>query len=139
MEHITYGTLQMGEEILRTLAEQTRLRLVRLLLASGESCVCELIDALQLPQYAVSRHLSALKRAGIVTERRDGSWRHYSVNFKPNSFLGKLLSLIETGLNEESLEGDLARFRQRLALRVDGKCIVGIVNKCSCSNTNCSC
>jgi len=62
--------------VLEALADPVRLRLVRLLLR-GEACVCELVDALQLPQYAVSRHLRHLRAVGLVEARREGRWMHY--------------------------------------------------------------
>ena len=54
-------------ESIQVLGEPTRLRLLNLLAQTGEVCVCELVDALQLPQYNVSRHLSVLARAGWVS------------------------------------------------------------------------
>lgn len=125
MEHITYESLKRAEVIFRALADQTRIRIVRLLFVGGESTVCELVDALQLPQYSVSRHLSILRHANIVNERREGAWRYYSTPFKPESFAGKLLTTIESNISEEQLETDLILYEKRLALRVDGKCVVG--------------
>ena len=60
----------------KVLGDETRLRLLALL-ARGEVCVCELHGSLRLPQPTVSRHLAALRRAGLVAARRDGIWMHY--------------------------------------------------------------
>jgi ArsR family transcriptional regulator, arsenate/arsenite/antimonite-responsive transcriptional repressor len=68
--------LEKLTKALEALADPVRLRLMRLLLR-GEACVCELVDALQLPQYAVSRHLRLLRAAGLVEARREGRWMHY--------------------------------------------------------------
>lgn len=125
MEHITYSSLKRAEVIFRALADQTRIRIVRLLLVGGESTVGELVDALRVPQYSVSRHLSILRHANIVNERREGAWRYYSTQAKSESFIGKLLAIIECDLSEEQLETDLILYKKRLALRVDGKCVVG--------------
>ena len=125
MEHIAYESIKRYEEIFRALADQTRLRIVRLLFVGGESTVCELVDALRVPQYSVSRHLSILRHAKIVGERREGAWRYYSILSKSESFTGKLLALIESYLSKELLETDLVLFKKRLALRIDGKCVVG--------------
>ena len=62
---------------LKACADQTRLRLINLLAAEGEVCVCHLVDALNTNQPKVSRHLAYLKRAGLVTDRKDGLWVHY--------------------------------------------------------------
>lgn len=61
------------------LGDATRVRLLGLL-AGGERCVCELIDEVRAPQPTVSRHLAHLKRAGLVRDRRNGKWRHYSLH-----------------------------------------------------------
>ena len=71
----------------RALAEETRLKLIKQL-ASGEKCVCQLFRALDLPQPKVSRHLAYLKKAGLVKNRKEGLWQHYSLNTKLIAKLG---------------------------------------------------
>jgi ArsR family transcriptional regulator len=66
------------EEILKALADKTRLRVLALL-GNNEVCVCHIHDSLGLPQPAVSRHLAYLRRSGLVDVRRDGVWMHYRV------------------------------------------------------------
>ena len=58
-------------EIGQALAHPTRLRILRLL-AKGELCGCEIVPEFELDQSGVSRHLTALKRAGLIRSRRDG-------------------------------------------------------------------
>ena len=81
-------------KIFRALSEETRLKLIRLL-SSGERCVCELFQALDLPQPKVSRHLAYLRKVGLVRNRKQGLWQHYSLNLKliEGLSLGKSLSL----------------------------------------------
>jgi len=62
----------------RALADETRLRIVMLLL-HGELCVCDLMAILDAPQSKLSRHLAYLKHSGIVGGRREGVWMHYSL------------------------------------------------------------
>lgn len=64
---------------LRALGDDTRLRILAQL-AGGERCVCELTDALDAGQSLLSFHLKTLRDAGLVTDRRDGRWVHYSLN-----------------------------------------------------------
>ena len=64
--------------IFKSLEDETRLRIMALLLDSEELCVCDFIAVLQLPQSTVSRHLSNLKNAGWLNDRRQGVWIHYS-------------------------------------------------------------
>jgi ArsR family transcriptional regulator len=60
----------------KALGDETRLRIVALL-SHGELCVCHLEEALRLSQPSVSRHLGTLRTAGVVENRRDGSWVYY--------------------------------------------------------------
>src|SRR2546423_10432240 len=60
------------------LADRTRLRLLNLL-RDGEVCVCFFAGALGTNNPKISRHLAYLKRAGLVSSRRDGKWMHYSL------------------------------------------------------------
>src|SRR5215468_6711032 len=60
------------------LADRTRLRLLNLM-SDGEVCVCFFADTLGTNNPKISRHLSYLKRAGLVKGRRDGKWIHYSI------------------------------------------------------------
>ena len=58
-------------EIGQALGHPTRLQILRLL-AKGELCGCEIVPEFELDQSGISRHLSALKRAGLICSRRDG-------------------------------------------------------------------
>ena len=72
---------QLGqlERLFKALADATRLRILRLLMA-GEVCVCNIHDALKIPQAKASRHLAYLRRVGLVTTRREGLWVYYSLS-----------------------------------------------------------
>lgn len=66
---------------LKALSDETRLRILALL-AVGEACVCDIVEVLGTPQNLVSHHLSVLRRAGLVRDRRDeadGRWVYYSI------------------------------------------------------------
>ncbi|HWP96945.1 MAG TPA: metalloregulator ArsR/SmtB family transcription factor [Syntrophomonadaceae bacterium] len=133
MEHINYESLKTSEEILRTLADQTRIRIVRLLLTGGESCVCELVDSLDLPQYSVSRHLTALKRVEVIQERRHGKWKYYQVHDQASRLIIKVLDAIIHDVTDDLLENDMSRYMRRVSCRVDGKCVAV---KCCCGAPN---
>jgi ArsR family transcriptional regulator, arsenate/arsenite/antimonite-responsive transcriptional repressor len=64
----------------KSLEDETRLRILALLLEADELCVCDLVAVLQLPQSTVSRQLSTLKGAGWLKDRREGLWIYYSLN-----------------------------------------------------------
>jgi ArsR family transcriptional regulator len=62
------------------LADETRLRSVLLIYAEQELCVCELVHALGTIQPKVSRHLAALREAGVLVDRREGQWIYYRLS-----------------------------------------------------------
>jgi ArsR family transcriptional regulator len=64
------------DRMFRAFSDRTRLRILHLLLP-GERCVCDLVRVLELPQPKISRHLAYLRKAGLVTARREGLWMHY--------------------------------------------------------------
>ena len=64
------------EQLFKALADETRLRILGLLL-TGEVCVCHIHESLRISQPKASRHLAYLRRAGLVETRRDGLWIHY--------------------------------------------------------------
>jgi len=72
-------TIDQAVESLKFLSDRNRLRILTAL-AHAETCVCDLIDALNLPQPLVSYHLGKLKRAGLVRSRRDAQWIYYSLD-----------------------------------------------------------
>ncbi len=67
--------------IFKALSDETRLRIIKLL-EEGELCVCDIVAALDAVQPKVSFHLSALKEAGLIKDRKQGKWIHYSLNEK---------------------------------------------------------
>ena len=115
------------EEVFQALADRTRIRIMRLLEDTGEEiCLCELVDSLQELQYKLSRHLKTLRQAGLLSAIKDGRWLyHRLVTGSPT--MGPLSDLIRSVPDEDDVfSGDLARFRERICLREDGRCRVGI-------------
>jgi ArsR family transcriptional regulator, arsenate/arsenite/antimonite-responsive transcriptional repressor len=84
--------------ILKALADETRLRILALLLDSGELCVCDLMAALQLPQSTVSRHLAYLKNAGWLDDRREGVWMYYQVIACSSALQDRMLAALREEL-----------------------------------------
>ncbi len=63
----------------KALSDETRLRIVKLL-ERGELCVCDIVAALDIVQPKASFHLGVLKEAGLIKDRKEGKWIHYSLN-----------------------------------------------------------
>ncbi len=71
--------MKQNVRLYKALADETRLRILALLLSEGELCVCDIIASLKLPQSTTSRHLAHLRKAGWVNDRRCGLWIYYSI------------------------------------------------------------
>jgi ArsR family transcriptional regulator len=97
--------------LFKALGHETRLRILNLLL-DGEVCVCRIMEILQLPQSTASRHLSILKNAGLVEDRREGIWVHYSLARQQVAVAEQILQVLETHLSGIS---ECLKDRDRLA------------------------
>jgi DNA-binding transcriptional ArsR family regulator len=76
---MTVQDLDSSVAAARALGHPARLRTVAML-RSGELCVCQITEVLKLAPSTVSAHLKELKRAGLVTERKDGKWVHFDLS-----------------------------------------------------------
>lgn len=73
VEHLDRAT-----DIFKAVAHPARLRILGML-RSGGLCVCQITAILDLAVSTVSAHLAELRRAGLLTERKDGRWVTYSL------------------------------------------------------------
>src|SRR5438445_13323593 len=71
------------EDLFKALADRTRLRLINMI-GDSEVCVCFFVAILKTSQPKISRHLAYLRRAGIVSARREGKWMHYRLGDPPD-------------------------------------------------------
>ena len=112
--------------VLKGLSDNSRLRTTWLLYRTNTPlCVCEIMDALTISQYNVSRHLKVLKNAGLIREKKDGRWVYYSL-IKPENRFHELILQAVSSLPKELFARDEKRLKERLSLRENGKCVVGI-------------
>ena len=63
-------------ETTKALADPNRVRAL-MALRGRELCVCRIIELLQLAPSTVSKHLTILKKAGLIEGRKEGRWMHY--------------------------------------------------------------
>ncbi|NHI02051.1 metalloregulator ArsR/SmtB family transcription factor [Oceanimonas sp. MB9] len=78
-------------DFFKSLADETRLLSLLLIEREGELCVCELIAALNLPQSKISRHLSQLRKVGLLLDRRQGQWVFYRIHPLLNDWMRNIL------------------------------------------------
>lgn len=89
--------MQTQARIFKALADETRLRILALLL-EGELCVCEIMAALELPQSTASRHLAYLRNSGWVQDRRQGVWMYYRLSSGDHVLIRDMLPLLANHL-----------------------------------------
>jgi ArsR family transcriptional regulator len=87
------------ENLFKALADGTRLRLIGLL-GDSEVCVCFLVEILKISQPKISRHLAYLRRAQIVTSRREGKWMHYRLTEPPDQHAARIFREVRASLTE---------------------------------------
>lgn len=112
-------------EAFRVLGHQRRLTVMQLFLHVDDTlCGCEIADILGLADYQVSRDLSALRKAGLVTSKdRSGTWIHYQLPAEPSPTVAALLTLLEDLPVDTQVA---ARLQLRLAFREQAGCVLGV-------------
>jgi len=93
--------LELKAEILKALAQPTRLKILELL-RYGERCICEIVPAINGEQSNISRHISLMQRNHLVTTRKDGVKVMVSVK-DPELFkiLDRVNAILRHQMNEQ--------------------------------------
>ncbi len=89
-------------EVLKTLADENRLRILNLLYIKGKLCVCDIEEVLGLTQSNASRHLGRLKKEKIIISEKKAQWVYYSLN---ENFLEKYIFV--KNILENELKGNI--------------------------------
>ncbi len=87
-------------ETLKSLSNEIALKILGYVRLHGELCVCEFEGLLDLPQPTISRHLKLLTDSGLLTVRRDGRWRFFSLCELP----GYVEEIIELAIEEYDIK-----------------------------------
>ena len=85
------------EFLFKALADHTRLRLINLI-GDDEVCVCFFVEVLKINQPKISRHLAYLRRAGVVSARREGKWIHYRLVEPPDAHAANIFREVRAAL-----------------------------------------
>jgi len=109
----------------KVLADEVRIKILWLLFNNRELCVCEIMAMLETTQSKASRHLATLRHAGLVKDRRDGTWSYYSICPAEGALERAQLESLKAGL--EKLPGAVA------LLRKHRECMTRQEGKASCA------
>jgi ArsR family transcriptional regulator, arsenate/arsenite/antimonite-responsive transcriptional repressor len=96
----------------KVLADEARLKMLWLLFCNRELCVCDFMEVLEITQSKASRHLAALRNAGLATDRKEGLWSYYAL--RP--------------VEDELAEAHLKLLRASLSKRPDAKQLLAKLN-----------
>jgi ArsR family transcriptional regulator, arsenate/arsenite/antimonite-responsive transcriptional repressor len=112
--------------IFEILGDETRLRIIKILLEKESLCVCEIMQVLGTSQTRVSKHLRILKDAGLVKSKKKGLWVHYSISKNSSKNIKEILLFLKQILNDDRI---LINDKKRLAKAVK-------LSECKCKTTN---
>lgn len=118
-------------EITKALADETRLKIL-MLLKNHELCACQIIECFNLTGATISKHLSILKYAKLITSRKDGRWVYYKLaDLKKNEVIKDSIELVQKSLKNESLiESDYKKLTE--ILKIDASELCRIQNEKNC-------
>ena len=117
------------ETVMKAVADPTRVRILKML-EGGELCVCQIIAVLALSPSTISKHLFLLKSAGLVNDRKEKKWVHYSLDLEnADAYVAGILRELSGWLVRDSV---IVKDRVRLA---DARKDVG---PSACSASTCS-
>jgi DNA-binding transcriptional ArsR family regulator len=121
---MTVPPLANTVHVYKALGHPARLRIVAML-RSGELCACQITAVLELAPSTVSAHLAELRRAGLLTERKDGRWIHYHLAQSEDAVeIGEWLW--QRVRRDPRIRSDAAAVRQLRAIPVEELCRTGL-------------
>ncbi len=125
MRILTYMIKEV--EIYKAIGEETRLRIIRILLKAGSKlCACEIISIIDKPQYTISKCLTTLVKAGLVKENREGRMMFYRPVYE-SEFNRSLFENITKIKSEDNLlfENDDNKLQTKLKQRETNESFCG--------------
>lgn len=100
--------------VFRSLADETRLSMLCLLMQQEELCVCDFMEVLEITQSKASRHLRYLYNSGWVNDRREGLKMKYRLHVPPGSLRARQLQVLAEVMTShpaaQTLRGKLCRW-----------------------------
>jgi ArsR family transcriptional regulator len=82
------------DTLLAALSHPTRRESLRLLRTGNELCLCELMVSIGAGQSTMSRHMTTLREAGLVTDRRDAQWVRYQFSSNADAGIAAIVAAV---------------------------------------------
>jgi ArsR family transcriptional regulator, arsenate/arsenite/antimonite-responsive transcriptional repressor len=108
--------------VIKALADGNRVRILSAL-CGRELCVCQIIEMLGLAPSTVSKHLSILRQACLVDDRKEGRWMYYRRPDRPGPVIRKVLNLIDSALADDAqMQADREQVEKILCIEKEELC-----------------
>lgn len=92
---LKHFSLTYGEQVMKALADESRIRILNLIVRNKEMCTSDLEQVLDFTQTKTSRHLSYLRSAGLVTPKKLDQWVFYSLKEEASELVVQILGYME--------------------------------------------
>jgi len=92
---LKHFSLAFGEQIFKALADESRVRILHLILRNKEMCISDLEQVLDFTQTKTSRHLAYLRSAGLVGPRKLDQWVYYSLKDEAADLINQIFGYLE--------------------------------------------
>ncbi len=110
----------------KVLSDEARLQMLWLLFNNRELCVCDFMEVLEITQSKASRHLAALRNAGLAADRKEGLWSYYSLRPVEDELVGANLKLLKASLAKRAdAQRLLAKLNAWLKVKKSGEACAG--------------
>ena len=107
---------------MKALADSNRVRIL-CVLQGRELCVCQIIEMLGLAPSTVSKHLSILRQARLLDDRKEGRWMYYRHPDRRSALAKRVLTLLKASLaDDEQMAADLDQVEQILCIEKEELC-----------------
>lgn len=92
---LKHFSLAFGEQIFKALADESRVRILHLIMRNKEMCISDLEQVLDYTQTKTSRHLAYLRSANLVSPRKLDQWVYYSLKDEAADLLNQIFTYLE--------------------------------------------
>lgn len=96
---LKHFSLSFGEQVFKALADESRIRILHLILRNKEMCISDLEQVLDFSQTKTSRHLAYLRSASLVTPRKLDQWVYYSLKDEAADLVSQIFGYLERDAN----------------------------------------
>jgi ArsR family transcriptional regulator len=108
MIRIKHTDISKGAEIYKALSDESRIRILHLILKNKQMCISDLELILDFTQTKTSRHLTYLKNIGLVKHQKTDQWVYYYINTSYHDIINTLFSFFS---KDPVLQKDIIEYR----------------------------